>query len=311
MKKQVARININDLAQVLVADLADLQKVGPVKSLEDLERVTWPKATATLLQNISAQLRAEQEKAEQQRLERLKERAEALERAVAQRQQRLEGIAEIRGNEVRRAAEGRFVAAGRIVDRDIGAGLPNVRVRAFDLDRKYDDLLRITRTDELGYYRIEYSETDFDELDKKPEMYIEVLDEEDRVLYTSSKSFIHKAGEVEVINVQLDGTMLPTSRALGEAVTLARERRIEGYKRRRQVLSARRPLGPTPVPAPLVDLNKATTEELTALPGIGPALAGAIKENRPYDTVDELLKVPGVGRHTLGRLKGHVTVSGS
>lgn len=61
-----------------------------------------------------------------------------------------------------------------------------------------------------------------------------------------------------------------------------------------------------------LDLNRATEEQLRALPGIGPALAGAIvrsrREEGAYRRVDELLRVPGVGPVRLERLRDGVRV---
>lgn len=75
---------------------------------------------------------------------------------------------------------------------------------------------------------------------------------------------------------------------------------------------------PPPTPTPdaadgLVDLNTATQRELETLPGIGPALAGAIiayrEANGPFTTIDELDDVPGIGPKTLESLRPLVTVS--
>ncbi|MGI9179654.1 MAG: ComEA family DNA-binding protein [Longimicrobiaceae bacterium] len=61
-----------------------------------------------------------------------------------------------------------------------------------------------------------------------------------------------------------------------------------------------------PSPSALLDLNRATAEELQRLPGIGPALAERIIEWRrahgPFRTVQGLQKVPGIGARTLERL---------
>lgn len=66
-------------------------------------------------------------------------------------------------------------------------------------------------------------------------------------------------------------------------------------------------------PAPKVDVNRAGSEELQSLPGIGPALAGRMldeRQKRMFRSVDELLRVPGIGPATLERLRGRVQVSG-
>jgi competence protein ComEA len=60
-----------------------------------------------------------------------------------------------------------------------------------------------------------------------------------------------------------------------------------------------------------VDLNTATAEQLDALPGIGPATAKKIVDDRaangPFKTVDDLMRVPGIGPAKLDALKGLVT----
>lgn len=63
-----------------------------------------------------------------------------------------------------------------------------------------------------------------------------------------------------------------------------------------------------------LDLNAASAEELTSLPGIGPELARRIVERRetagPFTAVEELLEVPGIGEAKLAALEGRVTVNG-
>ncbi len=61
----------------------------------------------------------------------------------------------------------------------------------------------------------------------------------------------------------------------------------------------------------VVDLNTATVEQLDALPGVGPATAKKIVDDRtrngPFRTVDDLLRVPGIGPKKLDALKDLVT----
>lgn len=69
--------------------------------------------------------------------------------------------------------------------------------------------------------------------------------------------------------------------------------------------------GPEVPTAPIVELNRATVEELQSLPGIGLKKAEAIiaqREKRPFTRVTQLLLVKGIGQKTLTRLKPRLTV---
>jgi competence protein ComEA len=63
--------------------------------------------------------------------------------------------------------------------------------------------------------------------------------------------------------------------------------------------------------AVLVELNEATGEELTRVPGIGPSLANrilALRRVRRFSKVDELLQVRGIGKSKLEQLRPYVYV---
>jgi competence ComEA-like helix-hairpin-helix protein len=62
----------------------------------------------------------------------------------------------------------------------------------------------------------------------------------------------------------------------------------------------------------LLDLNRATIEELEGLPGIGPVLARRIVEHRrnkgPFAAPEALREVPGIGPKKFAALRPHITV---
>jgi competence protein ComEA len=61
----------------------------------------------------------------------------------------------------------------------------------------------------------------------------------------------------------------------------------------------------------LIDINTATAQELTALPGIGPVIAGKIveyREAKPFDTIEEILEVKGIGPAKYEAIKDRITV---
>ena len=67
---------------------------------------------------------------------------------------------------------------------------------------------------------------------------------------------------------------------------------------------------PPTEPGPL-DLNRATTQELTTLPGIGEVLAQRIVDyrnaNGPFASVDDLLEVNGIGPGILETIRPQIT----
>jgi len=68
----------------------------------------------------------------------------------------------------------------------------------------------------------------------------------------------------------------------------------------------------TPVPTAKLNLNSSSAAELELLPGIGPALASRIIEDRkangPFKSVDDLDRVKGIGPKTLERIRDLCTV---
>ncbi len=59
-----------------------------------------------------------------------------------------------------------------------------------------------------------------------------------------------------------------------------------------------------------ISINRATAQQLTALPGVGPTTAARIIEaraERPFDGVDDLLRVKGIGPKKLERMRPFIS----
>ena len=60
----------------------------------------------------------------------------------------------------------------------------------------------------------------------------------------------------------------------------------------------------------LINVNTASVEQLTALPGIGASKAAAIVSYResqgPFKSIDELVNVKGIGSKILAKLAGNI-----
>jgi len=57
-----------------------------------------------------------------------------------------------------------------------------------------------------------------------------------------------------------------------------------------------------------VNINTATEKELDDLPGVGPATAKKIIENRPYSSIEDLSKVERFGKKKIEKLKDRITI---
>ncbi|MGQ4553696.1 helix-hairpin-helix domain-containing protein [Dermabacteraceae bacterium CCM 9519] len=71
--------------------------------------------------------------------------------------------------------------------------------------------------------------------------------------------------------------------------------------------------GSVGTPAGPVDLNSAGEQQLTALPGIGPALAKRIvadrEKNGPFRSIADLTRVKGIGKKLAAKLSEHARVN--
>lgn len=65
----------------------------------------------------------------------------------------------------------------------------------------------------------------------------------------------------------------------------------------------------TESPLKLVDINRASLEELVAIRGVGPGLAQGIIDDRPYTEINDLVRVPGINQIKLLALLPFITIA--
>ncbi len=58
----------------------------------------------------------------------------------------------------------------------------------------------------------------------------------------------------------------------------------------------------------IMDLNKATKDQLVGLPNVGPVTADAIIAGRPYKDVEDLKKIKGIGEKHFENIRPRVKV---
>ena len=58
----------------------------------------------------------------------------------------------------------------------------------------------------------------------------------------------------------------------------------------------------------IVDVNSATAEQLTCLPGVGPELAKEIIAGRPYNSPADLQRVKGIGPKNLEKIAPRIRI---
>ncbi len=94
----------------------------------------------------------------------------------------------------------------------------DLTVRVFDKDRKFDDLLGETSTDENGSFSIVYHERDFKETGENlPDLYVMVSDSTGKLLYSTRDQVRFEAGKSEYFMIKLGKRPGRTSAKTGTA----------------------------------------------------------------------------------------------
>jgi hypothetical protein len=96
-----------------------------------------------------------------------------------------------------------WMVFGTVTDEQ-GEPASGLIVRVYDRDRKYDDLLGETTTDEFGGFSVVYHERDFMETgEAQPDLYVMVSDTDGNTLYTSRDNIRFEAGRSEYFAIGL------------------------------------------------------------------------------------------------------------
>jgi Transthyretin-like family len=109
----------------------------------------------------------------------------------------------VRDGRLPKLGEHQWMVFGRVLDSG-GRPVTGVRVRVFDRDRRYDDLLGETETDEYGDFSVVYHERVFAEAGEDlPELYVMVEDQQEHLLYSSRDELRYEAGRAEYFQIVL------------------------------------------------------------------------------------------------------------
>ena len=97
-----------------------------------------------------------------------------------------------------------WVVRGVVLYEDMSPGTGLI-ISLYDKDLFFDDALGTVLTDESGRFQIVYRTEAFQSLfDKKPDLYLKVLDNQGTQLYSSEKTFRSEAGRVENFHIVLN-----------------------------------------------------------------------------------------------------------
>lgn len=156
---------------------------------------------------------------------------------LTERAERHRGVAESmgRGAQLLRALGGvarphEWIANGQVRDEE-GKPLKGVRVRIFDKDRKYDDLLATETTGDLGEFRAVYHDRDFHEPgEEMPELFVRVEDAEGRLLFASKAPVRPAGGRTQFFDLVIEGAVENRCKAVTKSGLRCKRQATEGTK---------------------------------------------------------------------------------
>ncbi len=99
-----------------------------------------------------------------------------------------------------------WIVKGRVTDEE-GRGIGGLAASLYDKDRIFEDRLGTTLTDDAGKFMFVYKTEEFSEFfEANPDIYLKVLDQKGKKLYSSRKKVRCKAGCIESFNIKIKRT---------------------------------------------------------------------------------------------------------
>lgn len=111
-----------------------------------------------------------------------------------------------------------FEVQGRVVERESKLPLAGIRVRAYDKDLLFDDVLGDAVTNDRGEFAISYSKRDFSKLfEAHPDLYFRVFDRGGkRVIHSTADHVRWNAGHHETVEIEVPAHKLPPTERVVE-----------------------------------------------------------------------------------------------
>jgi hypothetical protein len=230
----------SELLQWLATTLKDVREaVAEVDTPADFKRTKWPTPRPADLRKLRGRFVEARRAARTKHATLLQARRNVLAEGLAARENKLRERVTTPPT-ITPSKRDSFILSGRVTDKESGVGLPNVRIKVFDTRRQFDDVLGGTRSDQYGYYHVEYSAQEFPVLfDKKVRTAIEVLDDNGKPLYTSRPGFVPRAGKHEVMDAAVDGGKLEASLTAGGGIQRLNDGLLNKFSDRQVVLKGR------------------------------------------------------------------------
>ncbi len=190
--------------------------------------------------------------------------------------------------------------SGRLVDEQDGEPIPYTRIRIMDLDRKDHDQLGVAITDSMGNFSLAFSAKQFDDPDARPELYCEVLDENDHVLVRTRRSMVEKTPTHAWVRIPVDAQQLPAAVRKSKGALLrvyeADDRRLS-----RAATITGFPKESRRSPSVTVASGHNPTDRVSAAGAKTPKR----KQSRAADTGRRLTDITGLGKGYERRLNEH------